>query len=73
MIDDMRKDVQAQKEMLCGAEDRRYELQVSFVQTSTRVKEDSQMHTEYQQRLIQDNERLRAELNESRQLLARTQ
>jgi hypothetical protein len=71
VLEDMRRDVFAMKDLLRSSETHRYELQQQLTETSRKVHEDAATHHEYQQRLIADNERLRQELEAARQLLAR--
>lgn len=71
VLEDMRKDVFAMKELLRNSETHRYELQNQLTETARKVQEDAATHYEYQQRLIADNERLRQELEAARQLLAK--
>ena len=67
VLADMRTDVSAHRQMLRSSEDHRLQLQTVFTETSERVRQDTVAHQEYQQRLINDNESLRSELNEARQ------
>lgn len=69
ILADMRTDVTAHRQMLLSSEDHRQQLQQIFTETSHRVREDTATHQEYQQRLINDNESLRSELNDARLLL----
>jgi hypothetical protein len=58
----MRKDVSAHKDMLRGSEHHRYELQEKFVRLSETVKHENTETLEERRRLIEDNQRLREEL-----------
>ena len=71
VLEDMRKDVFAQKELLRSSETHRFELQAQLTETARKLDEDTAQHQQYQQRLIADNERLRQELEAARQLLAK--
>ncbi len=71
VVDDMRLDVQAVKDLLRGSEASRADLQRAFTETSRQVREDTANHQDYQGRLIAENERLKQELAEARALAGR--
>ena len=66
ILNDVKKDVEALNSLFKGSDQKRLELQVTFVETSQKVRQDTEQHQDYQKRLIQDNEKLRQELNEAR-------
>lgn len=63
VLEDMRKDVFAVKDLLRNSEMHRLELQQQLTETAKKVHEDSAMHHDFQHRLTQDNQRLRDELD----------
>jgi hypothetical protein len=71
VLNDMRLDVAAQKDLLRGSENHRADLQTTLTNTGRLVREDTAKHQDYQSRLIADNESLRAEIAELKALLGR--
>lgn len=44
VLEDMRKDVSAHREVLRNSEEKRYDMQTLFTETSQKVKEDNHQH-----------------------------
>ena len=58
----MKADVASHKEMLADSEKERAQLQEHITQTSVNVQLDTQKHKEYQTELLDEIERLKAEI-----------
>jgi len=71
VLNDMRVDVQAHKDLFRGSEDRRYEMQQSFVRLTETVRSETNDNSEDRRKLIEENQRLRDELEVTRALMGR--
>lgn len=61
-MNDLKQDVVNHKEMFKNSEDKRGELQVHIEQTSIKIKTDTSEHANYQNELINENEKLKSEI-----------
>jgi len=71
VLNDMRVDVQAHKDLFRGSEDRRCEMQQSFVRLTETVRSETNDNSEDRRKLIEENQRLRDELEATRALMGR--
>ena len=71
VLNDMRVDVQANKDLLRSSEDRRYEMQQTFVRITETVRTETSDNQEDRRRLIEENQKLRDELEATRTLMGR--
>jgi len=62
VVEDLKRDVVAHKDMLVASETKREELQVHIQETSVKVRVDNEQHTGYQAQLIDENQRLQNEI-----------
>ena len=67
----MKKDVITHKTMFKESEDTRHELQIHIEKTSITIQHDTEEHSQYQTKLITENDQLKNEIQHLNEVQAR--